>query len=79
MLATYRPHDRCWTAFTAVCWQPTCLVTSLGTLLGLYVGNPTGVMKAVGPLLRLYVGNPTGVMKAVGPLLRLYVGNLHAL
>ena len=44
MLATYRPSEGCWTAFMAVCWQSTCLMTAVEALLGLYVGN-------------LYVGN----------------------
>ena len=39
MLATYRPYEGCWTAFRAVCWQPTGLMRAVGLLLGLYVGN----------------------------------------
>ena len=49
MLATYRPYEGCWTAFRAVCLQPTGLMRAVGLLLGL--------MRAVGQLLGLYIGN----------------------
>ena len=39
MLATYRSYGGCWTAFRAVCWQPTGLMGVVGPSLGLYVGN----------------------------------------
>ena len=39
ILVTYRLYEGCWTAFMAVCWQPTGLITAVGPLLGLYVGN----------------------------------------
>ena len=39
MLATYRSYGGCWTAFRAVCWQPTGLMGVVGLSLGLYVGN----------------------------------------
>ena len=49
MLATYRLYEGCWSAFTAtyrllwlhgtVWWQPTGLLTAVGPLLRLYVGN----------------------------------------
>ena len=39
MLATYRSYGVCWTGLGAVCWQPTCLMGSVGLGLGLYVGN----------------------------------------
>ena len=39
MLATYRSYGGCWTAFGAVCWQPTGLMVAAGPPLGLYVGN----------------------------------------
>ena len=54
MLTTYRPDEGCWAPFMAVCWQPTGLMSAVGPLLGLYVGN---LVTAVGPLLGLYVGN----------------------
>ena len=39
MLATYRSYAGRWTAFGAVCWQPTGLMRVAGPPLGLYVGN----------------------------------------
>ena len=54
MLATYRPYEGCWTAFRAVCWQPTGLMR---TAFRVVCWQPTGLMRAVGLLLGLYVGN----------------------
>ena len=93
--ATCRLYEGCWTAFMAVCWQPTGLLTAVGPLLGLYVGNLQalwGLFRFYGCMLatyRPYEGcwtafrdvcwQPTGFMRAAGRLLWLFVGNLQAL
>ena len=88
-LATYRSYGGCWTAFRAVCWQPTGLMGVVGPSLGLYLGNLQvlwglfdrlwGCMLAT---YRSYGGCWTvfgAVLGVVGPSLGLYVGNLQVL
>ena len=49
--------EGCWTAFRAVCWQPTCLMKAVVPLFRAVCWQPTGLLTAVGPLLGLFVGN----------------------
>ena len=66
MFATYRPYDGCFTAFMAVCWQPTGLMRAIAPLLWLYVGNLLALA------FRVVCWQPTCLITAVGPLLGLY-------
>ena len=81
MLATYKSYAGCWTAFGAVCWQPTSLMVVAefldrlwGCMLATY-RSYGGCWTAFGAVC----WQPTGRMVAAGPPLRLYVGNLQVL
>ena len=78
MLATYRPYEGCWTAFRAVCWQPTGLMRAVGLLLGCMLATYRPY-EGCWTAFRAVCWQPTGLMRAVGLLLGLYVGNLQAL
>ena len=76
LLATYRSYDGCWTAFGAVCWQPTGLMVVAGSPLGLYVGN----LQVVWWLLDRLWGCMLATYRSYGGCWTgLHVGNLQVL
>ena len=81
MLATCRSYAGCWTAFGAVCWQPTSLMAVAGFLDRLW-GCMLATYNSCGGCWTAFGAarwQPTGLMVAAGPPLGLYVGNLQVL
>ena len=81
MLATYRSYGGCWTAFGAVCWQPTgymigakWVAQQSSGIRELYVGN----LQVLSGMLDRQVGYRSQQSCRHQPL-ELYVGNLQVL